>query len=115
MERVGRGTYKIAQECRSLGMRVPEWKNLGAGVRLTLFAARGGQPASPDLNDRQRGLLEALEAGEQIRVPDYVRRFGHGITTRQARRDLSDLEGYGLLVRHGAGPKTTYERTRQTP
>jgi ATP-dependent DNA helicase RecG len=115
MERVGRGTYKIAQECRSFGMRVPEWKNVGSGVRLTLYAARGDEPARPDLNERQRELLAALGAGEQIRVPDYVERFGRGITTRQARRDLSDLEGYGFLVRHGAGPKTAYERTRQTP
>lgn len=115
MERVGRGAYLIAQECRNLGMRVPEWKNVGAGVRLTLYAARGGQPARPDLNDRQRELVAALGAGEQIRVPDYVERFGRGITTRQARRDLSDLEGYGFLVRHGAGPRTAYERTDQTP
>jgi ATP-dependent DNA helicase RecG len=113
MERVGRGTYKIAQECRDFGMRVPEWKNVGTGVRLTLYAARGDHPARPDLNDRQRELLAALGTGEQIRVPEYVERFGRGITTRQARLDLSDLEGYGFLVRHGAGPKTAYERTGQ--
>ncbi len=115
MERVGRGTYKIAQECQSLGMRVPEWKNVGSGVRLTLFAGRGDHRAAPDLNDRQRDLLANLGSGERIRVPEYVERFGHGITARQARRDLSDLEGYGFLVRHGAGPKTAYERTDQRP
>ena len=33
MERVGRGTFKIVEECRSLGMRLPEWKgSLGACV-----------------------------------------------------------------------------------
>ncbi len=113
MERVGRGTFKIAQECRELGMRVPEWKNVGSGVRLTLFAAQPGKPAL-DLNARQKELLDALEPGEQIRVSDYLERFGHGITDRQARRDLSDLEGDGFLVRHGAGSRTTYERTKWT-
>jgi ATP-dependent DNA helicase RecG len=114
MERVGRGTFKIAQECRDLGMRVPEWKNAGSGVRLTMFAAKPGTVAI-DLNDRQRELLEALKPGERIRVAEFVERFGHGITDRQARRDLSDLEGYGLLVRHGGGPKTGYERTKKSP
>lgn len=113
MERVGRGTFKIAQECREIGMRVPEWKNVGSGVRLTLFAAQPGTPAL-DLNTRQKELLDALKPGEQIRVSDYLERFGHGITDRQARRDLSDLEGDGFLVRHGAGSRTTYERTKWT-
>jgi ATP-dependent DNA helicase RecG len=113
MERVGRGTFKIAQECRDLGMRVPEWKNVGSGVRLTMFAAKAGA-ALLDLNERQKELLEALKPGEQIRVPEFVQRFGHGVTERQARRDLADLEGYGLLVRHGAGPKTSYAKTERT-
>jgi ATP-dependent DNA helicase RecG len=114
MERVGRGTYKIAQECRDFGMRLPEWKNVGAGVRLTLFAAKAGTPIT-DLNDRQQELLAALKPGEEIRVPEFVERFGQGITDRQARRDLADLENGGFLVRHGAGPKTTYERTEKVP
>ncbi len=112
MERVGRGTYKIGQECRDFGMRPPEWKNAGAGVRLTLFAAGVGIPAI-NLNNRQQELLATLVYGEAIRVPQYVERFGQGITDRQARRDLSDLENAGFLARHGAGSKTTYERTEK--
>jgi ATP-dependent DNA helicase RecG len=111
-ERVGRGTYKIGQECRDFGMRPPEWKNAGAGVRLTLFAAGVGIPAI-NLNNRQQELLATLVYGEAIRVPQYVERFGQGITDRQARRDLSDLENAGFLARHGAGSKTTYERTEK--
>jgi hypothetical protein len=111
-DRVGRGTYKIGQECRDFGMRPPEWKNAGAGVRLTLFAAGVGIPAI-NLNNRQQELLATLVYGEAIRVPQYVERFGQGITDRQARRDLSDLENAGFLARHGAGSKTTYERTEK--
>lgn len=114
MERVGRGTYKIAQECRDFGMRSPEWKNVGTGVRLSIFAAKAGTSAI-DLNDRQQGLLGSLKTGQSIRVPEYVERFGQGITDRQARRDLVDLENSGFLVRHGAGSKTTYERTEKKP
>lgn len=114
MERVGRGTYKIAQDCRDLGMRQPEWKNVGAGVRLTMFAAKAGTPTIIHLNERQKELLAALKPGEQIRIREYVERFAQGITDRQARRDLTDLEGYGLLIRHGVTSKTTYERTQET-
>jgi ATP-dependent DNA helicase RecG len=113
MERVGRGTYKIAQECRGFGMRQPEWKNVGTGVRLTMFAATAGIPMTITVNARQQALLDSLKQGDTIRVAEYVERFGHGITDRQARRDLADLEGYGLLTRHGAGSKTTFERTQQ--
>lgn len=80
-----------------------------------MFAAKAGMPASMDLNERQRSLLDALKPGERIRVAEFVERFGHGITERQARRDLTDLEAYGLLVRHGGGAKTTYERSTKTP
>lgn len=111
MERVGRGTYKIAQECLDFGMRVPEWKNVGAGVRLTMFAAQAGTAPSIDLNDRQQELLGILKPGELIRIADYLTGVGRGITDRQARRDLADLEAHGFLVRHGAGSKTKYERT----
>jgi len=113
MERVGRGTYKIAQECRDFGMRLPEWKNVGAGVRLTLFQAKAGIPTI-NLNDRQQELLAIIKPREEIRVPEYVERFGHGITDRQARRDLAELENSGFLVRHGAGPKTTFERSEKS-
>ena len=115
MERVGRGTYKITQECRDLGMKLPEWKNVGSGVRLTMYAAQMGAAASIDLNDRQKQLLDSIRPGEQIQIRDYMERFGYGITDRQGRRDLSDLEASGLLVRHGAGSRTTYERTDRTP
>jgi ATP-dependent DNA helicase RecG len=115
MERVGRGTYKIVQECRDMGMPMPEWKNSASGVRLTLFAAGPVAPRTPKLNDRQRTLLDALVVGDQIRMWEFVERFATGVTSRQARRDLSELEAHGFLERRGAGSKTTYERTDRSP
>jgi hypothetical protein len=57
--------------------------------------------------------LQIEEKANEIRVPEFVERFGHGITDRQARRDLTDLEAYGFFVRHGVGSKTSYERTEK--
>lgn len=111
MERVGRGTFKIVQECREYGMRLPEWKSGASGVRLTFFAAarNGTQPL--ELNERQEELLRHLNTGDKITRQEYAERFAKGVTDRTARRDLSMLEDHRLLDRHGSGPKTVYERT----
>jgi ATP-dependent DNA helicase RecG len=113
MERVGRGTFKIVQECRAMGLWLPQWKNESLGVRLTLFAP--GRSDVHPLNERQRALLEELTQGEHIRLGEFLDRFGSGISERQARRDLKELEEAGLLERVGAGRSTAYERTNAIP
>ncbi len=111
MERVGRGTFKIVQECRSLGMRLPEWKEVTGGVQLTFFSRSAGL----DLNSRQKDLLHDLAPGTAIRIRDFIDRYASEVSDRQARRDLSDLEAAGLLRREGSGPKTVYYRTDKSP
>lgn len=113
MERVGRGTFKIVEECRQLGSPPPEWQNVASGVRLTLYAATG--PHRPALNHRQEALLKALAPGEAIQTQAFLDRFGKGVGARQARRDLGELEGAGFLKRMGAGPTTAYQRTEKEP
>jgi ATP-dependent DNA helicase RecG len=115
MERVGRGTFKIVQECREYGMRLPEWKSGASGVRLTFFAAERNGRQSLELNERQENLLHHLNPGDKITRQEYAERFAMGVTDRTARRDLSMLEDYRLLIRHGSGPKTIYERTEVEP
>jgi len=111
MERVGRGTFKIVQECREMGMKLPEWRSAASGVRLTLYAAKGSVAAVIKPNERQDALLKILSTGERIKTPEFHKRFGAGVSERQARRDLKELEEAGLLERIGAGPTTAYERT----
>lgn len=111
MERVGRGTFKIVQECRKMGMRLPEWQNAASGVRLTFYGATEGIGANIKTNERQDALLKTLPTGERIKTFDFLNRFGAGVSERQARRDLKELEEFGFLERVGAGPTTAYERT----
>ena len=111
MERVGRGTFKIMQECREYGMRLPEWKSGPSGVRLTFFAVDQHGAQSLELNERQRKLLDHLSHGDTITRKEYVVRFAMAVTSRTARRDLSELEDHRLLDRQGSGPKTVYQRT----
>ncbi len=110
MERVGRGTFKIVQECREMRMRPPVWQNKASGVHLTFFGA-GQKQSSVKLNERQQALLSGLGVNESIRLDEYVERAGRGISDRQARRDLRYLVDAGLLDPIGAGPATSYRRT----
>jgi ATP-dependent DNA helicase RecG len=87
---------------------LPVWKNEPLGVRLTLYAATS-QPQPMELNERQKALLDSLAGGERITTREFLDRFGSGLSERQARRDLSQLEDAGLLERVGAGPSTAYQ------
>lgn len=113
MERVGRGTYRIVQECREMGMRTPRWDNGDSGVRLTFYGTNSA-PEPVTLNKRQQALLDALKTGESITLGDYVARFGAGVSDRQARRDLRELVDVGILIQTGAGPATAYLRTKES-
>lgn len=111
MNRIGRGTQKIVNLCREHGLKGPVWRDDSTGVTLTLFAKRVGSGSSWALNPRQEALLAKIKPGEEIRPSDYQRQYAEGVTERQARRDLTELEDANLLERVGAGARTRYRRT----
>ena len=110
MERVGRGTFKIVQECKQWGLKPPRWE-AGPGVRLTFYGATAQADFRGRFNNRQESLLETLAVGDTVRTPEYVARFATDVTERQARRDLVELESAGYLRRAGTGMTTVFERT----
>lgn len=111
MERVGRGTYKMVQECRDLGMRPPEWSDQVSGVRLTFHALSARRAVVNHLNERKIALVRDVKPGEVTRAKEYLARCAGKISERQARRDLSDLESAGYLERRGVTTATVYVRT----
>lgn len=108
MNRIGRGTQNIVNVCRAHGLRLPKWKDTSSGVTLTLYALSPGAGA---FNDRQLALLRALTKGDELSPGDYRKRFAEGVSERQARRDLKELEGANLLEQVGSGRTTRYRRT----
>ena len=111
MERVGRGTYNIVQECRGLGVRSPEWKNANGGVRLTFFSQRVNLRSV--FNERQIALLESTPPGREVLTIEYQDKLATNVGSRQARRDLEVLEDYGFLNRLGTGRGTVFVRTNK--
>lgn len=113
MDQIGRGGQRLAEECKAIGARPPEWSHVHGGVQLTLFAALGQAEARRALlNDRQRAYVEAVATGEALTIADYQRRFAPDVTDRQARRDLTELQTYRFLRREGAGRSTVYRRAQ---
>jgi ATP-dependent DNA helicase RecG len=113
MNRIGRGTQKIVNLCREHGLRSPSWRDDSTGVTLTLFAQAGSHDKAGSLNPRQEALLVRIKPGEEIRPGEYLRQYAEGVTERQARRDLTELEDANLLERVGAGATTRYRRTER--
>jgi ATP-dependent DNA helicase RecG len=107
IERLGRGTLKIVEQCKEFGLPVPEWKVAPSGITLVFRAAK---PVK-SLNERQKALLLRLRPGEVLKPRDYYREMEANVSQRQAQRDLSDLERGGWLRQEGEGPSTVYVRT----
>lgn len=114
MERIGRGGQLIINACRDHGLPPPRWADRPTGVTLTIFGRRGRRAALWTANPRQQAMLLQISCGDLIRPGDYHQRFASEVSDRQARRDLSELEEAGLLVRIGRGAATVYQRTNRT-
>lgn len=113
MERIGRGTLKIIEACRTAGIPAPKWSVDADGITLALYSRASDEAPQENINERQKRLLEALQPGESISAGDYAERFAEGVVERQARRDLRDLEDADLLRREGKGKATVYVRTQR--
>jgi predicted HTH transcriptional regulator len=104
MEQLGTGTQRLIDACKELGARKPVWRVEQGTVTLKLF--RTARTAS--LVGRQARFMEGLEPGREFRLREYAREAG--VSERQARRDLAELEAIGILERRGKGPATAYAR-----
>lgn len=107
MDRVGRGTQKIIWACEEAGMPAPQWKADQTGVTLTFLNKTS--VSAVKLNLRERKLLDELQPGALIRLPEYCDRLA--VSERQGRRDLGHLTETGWLEREGEGPATVFRRT----
>ena len=105
MERLGIGGRKLDAACRALNARPPVWKAEKGMVSLTLFRAPRPYLAS-QLTTRQQEFLRPLRSGHEFKADDYAKAVG--VSVRQARRDLVELEELGLLKRTGKGSSTIY-------
>ena len=105
MERLGIGGRKLAEECRALKAKPPVWTAAKGLVSLTLFRAPSLETLK-ELTLRQHEFLESLTERRSFKTTDYAKAVA--VSSRQARRDLAELEELGIVERSGKGPATFY-------
>ena len=107
IEKIGRGTVKIAERCNEFKMPAPAWKKHSGGTQLILKAkARSSGKA---LNVRQLRFLKTMKAGSTFSSQDYREEFEGKISSKTARNDLAALVDEGFVERRGTGRSTYYE------
>ncbi len=113
MDRTGRGTERIADACRQIGAPAPVWREDQGGVTLIVYAALSPrEAAASQFNARQRAFLDTIKPGDAVSIGDYVAQFATGISDRQARRELAELENFRLVRKEGRSVATVYRRLR---
>jgi ATP-dependent DNA helicase RecG len=112
MEQLGLGTQKLVAECKALNAKMPVWEADRDTVSLTLF--RAPEPkVILQLSDPQRVFLHNMASGTVFKAADYAKTTA--VSDRQARRELAEMDAFGLLQRVGKGPATAYRRTSRQP
>jgi ATP-dependent DNA helicase RecG len=108
MEQLGMGTQRLISACRDLGAKPPVWKVERDTIALTLHRAPEPE-ASFTLSARQAKFVKSSRPREVFRVGDYA--TACGVSERQARRELAEMQTWGLFQKQGKGPSTSYVRT----
>jgi len=109
IEKIGRGTQRIVEDCRNARLRDPKWQSSLLETKLTFFTPATGS-RSEDLNDRQKQIIEFSREKKQLKAGDIAVLLGGGITERTVRNDLQALVGGGWLTRRGRGRSTSYAK-----
>ena len=113
VELLGRGTRKIVEQCKSLGLPEPSWRNVAGGISLAMRGRAGVGEIPEVLNTRQIDLLRRLRPGSRTDVPTFLNELDGKISERTARNDLTRLTKLGFLARQGQGKNTFYVRTEK--
>lgn len=113
VELLGRGTRKIVEEFRSLGLPAPVWKEHAGGISLIMRGGHSPGELPRQLNTRQIDLLRVMRPGASLNLADVRRSAAGSLSERTARNDLAGLVKLGFLARQGQGKSTFYIRTEK--
>ncbi len=128
IEKIGRGTIMIAEECKKAGLKAPEWIIGEQTVKLTFYSKtklggavdgavdgakekdNGGaidgaiDGATKGVKERLSLLLKEIAADEGKRAPDYIKAIG--VSERTMERYLQQLKEADLIEFKGDAAQT---------
>ncbi|HNW81705.1 MAG TPA: putative DNA binding domain-containing protein [bacterium] len=107
IEKVGRGTQFIVENCRNAQLKDPKWVSSSLETSLVFFSSLN-KAGTQDLSERQKKIIEVLKSRKNMKATEIVILLGIDITDRTIRNDLDYLIRQGLVMRNGQGPSTTY-------
>lgn len=107
IEKVGRGTQRILEDCRAARLRDPKWQFSEIETKLSCYFSVKSTTFE-HFNERQQKIVVLLKKKQQLRVSDLVNTLGGKITERTIRNDLQALVDGSWLVRRGRGRSTSY-------
>ena len=117
IEEWGSGTLKMAELTSAAGLPAPEFEDDGGAVTVRFrhgqFVPRRRSPAASPAERREEvlGLLESAEDGLTRR--EIQARLGSGVSERQVRRALEELQDKGLAVSPGRGRSGRWKGTER--
>jgi ATP-dependent DNA helicase RecG len=120
IEKIGRGTIKIIDECKSARLKEPTWISKNNVVNLTFYYERSEDISFEQLNERQKKVISNTKFGDLISVSDYINIVYADIKLkfdvigeRTARNDMQILLKGGWFIKNGSGPATKYFRLKK--
>jgi predicted HTH transcriptional regulator len=109
IEQWGSGIPRMTSACREVGLPDPLLEEMGTGFRVTL---RNTVHREPELDAIDGAILDHLaerETGSTREIAEVI-----GRTPRTTRSRLGRLEGLGLVVAIGSGPRDPRRVYRRT-
>ena len=116
IERWGRGTNKIIEECERAGCPEPEFEETGLSVvvRFRPTETAAVVDASVPSNPESR-ILEILAQEGSLKAQDLMMRLGPSVAMRTLQKYLGRLRRDGRIVASGKGRATTYQHGHGRP
>jgi ATP-dependent DNA helicase RecG len=111
IERWGSGTNRIVEECRSLHLPDPEWRE-NQGLMLTFRKDVFTEENLREMEISERQLQAALHVKKNRRITNQQYQELFGVKKRTASEDLRELEEKGILERVGSTGKGTYYKIK---
>jgi ATP-dependent DNA helicase RecG len=111
IERWGSGTNRIVEECRSLHLPDPEWRE-NQGLMLTFRKEVFTEETLRDMELPERQLQAVLHVKKNRRITNQQYQELFGVKKRTASDDLHELEARGILERVGSTGKGTYYKIK---
>jgi len=111
IERWGSGTNRIVDECRSLHLPDPEWRE-NQGLMLTFRKDVFTEENLREMEITERQLQATLHVKKNRRITNQQYQELFGVKKRTASEDLRELEAKGILERVGSTGKGTYYKIK---